>query len=91
LVNKQSKEETKSERTGKEMTRRLLLIFGMLIVITITAHFANKHLAEQKAQAQVNIDQALDAEYVKGFEAALDCRGLMSAPLCEELLKRAGR
>ena len=31
-----------------------------------------------------------DNEYVKGYEAALDCRGLMSAPLCEELLKRAG-
>jgi hypothetical protein len=36
-------------------------------------------------------DKQLDDEYVKGFNAALDCRSYLSAPACELLLEKAGR
>lgn len=32
-----------------------------------------------------------DKAYVKGFEAALDCRALLSAPSCEIVLEKAGK
>jgi hypothetical protein len=46
-------------------------------------------LAKQKQQAILN--QKLDAAYVKGFEAALDCRAMLSAPMCEMILQKAGK
>lgn len=70
------------------MTRINLIMIMLLLGFEIyLGHMET--VAKQKEQAI--IAAKYDAAYVKGFEAALDCRALLSAPACEIVLEKAGR
>jgi hypothetical protein len=69
--------------------QRLNLIILMILAATLI--HTNMVINAAKAERQVIMDSKLDAAYVKGFEAALDCRAMLSAPMCEMILQKAGK
>ena len=73
---------------------RKFFLAAIFIVVALTAlmtwlfHVSVVITVEKQKQ---KIEKQLDAEYVKGYEAALDCRAMLSAPACEVVLEKAGQ
>jgi hypothetical protein len=80
--------ESRSFELRKMFLTFLFILVGLsVLTFVLVAKYHVQHLKK----VVVATDAQLDAEYVKGFEAALDCRSLLSAPACEIVLEKAGR
>jgi hypothetical protein len=70
------------------MTLRDIIICLFIIFLSFLGSLSLCNFADSLKK---DMDNKLDAEYVKGFNDALDCRALLSSPMCEMILEKAGK